>query len=792
MRLILVAVFWVLGISTARHFLSLSSWSWLLLAIAATVLAFFLQQHCHRWLAIALVAFAVGGLRQVLVPGASDIARYNGSSGTITGLVIDEPVIRDDRAQLRVLADGIFARNDWYKTAGLVLVETDRSVSIAYGDHIRATGLLAMPATWDSFSYADYLARQGVYSLMRNAGVEVLGSGYGSALQSLLIQFKHTLRDKINHVLPEPQAGLLVGILLGDEQGISPELERDFLRVDAAHIIAISGFNMVVISAIVMRVFGSISGSIMGSGKTPAALGAILFIAVYTLLVGADGGILRAALMSSLLVIGQQLQRKTFVPTSLAFATLCLSMLDPNVLLDIGFQLSFFAVLGLGLFADPLSRRFRALLERRFTPAAAQLIHSALNEPLIVSIAAQLATLPLIVLYFGRLSLVALPVNILIVPVQAAILLLGLLAAGISLLAPVIGALIFWCVMVLLSWSIGIVRAFAQFDFAEIALNFDPRLIQAYYVLLIGGAMIAASRPQFWTGIAAAARQRRMTLLVLSAAFLLLALMVAMRASRRDGRLHLWALDLGHSNAFLLETPGGAQVLVDGGRFPSRLLTALGDRMPFYDREIEVLAITHPDEWDMAALNSVLERYSVGVALTNGQPNRSPGFQAVTQRLAEAGVRQEIVKTGYSIDFGDGVSIQVLHPPEAPRITDRLSDHVLVLRVIHGDVSVLLTSDLSSAGQAMMLQQGISPQASVMQIPQHGSVRAIDSQFLALAQPQIALLQSDIANRRGDPDPDTLALFRDLDEANRLFRTDQMGAIHIVSDGSRVQVAGSA
>ncbi len=788
MRLILVAVFWVLGISTARHFLSLSSWSWLLLAFAATVLAFFLRQHRHRWLAIALFAFAVGGLRQVFVPGASDIARYNGSSGTITGLVIDEPVIRDDRTQLRVLADGIFARNDWYKTAGLVLVETDRSVSIAYGDHIRATGLLAMPATWDSFSYADYLARQGVYSLMRNAGVEVLSSGYGSALQSLLIQFKQTLRDNINHALPEPQAGLLIGILLGDEQGISPALEDDFRRVGAAHIIAISGFNMVVISSIVMRVFGSF----WGISKTPAALGAILFIAVYTLLVGAGGGILRAALMSSLLVIGQQLRRKTFVPTSLAFATLCLSMLDPNVLQDIGFQLSFFAVLGLGLFADPLSRRFRALLERRFSPAAAQLIHSALNEPLIVSIAAQLATLPLIVLYFGRLSLVALPVNILIVPIQAAILLLGLLASGISLIAPVIGAVIFWCVMVMLSWSIGIVRAFAQFEFAEIALNFDPRLIQAYYVLLIGGAMIAASRPQFWTRIAAAARQRRMTLLVLSAAFLLLALMVAMRASRRDGRLHLWALDLGHSNAFLIETPGGAQVLVDGGRFPSRLLTALGDRMPFYDREIEVLAITHPDEWDMAALNSVLERYSVGVALTNGQPNRSPGFQAVSQRLAEAGVRQEIVKTGYSIDFGDGVSIQVLHPPEAPRITDRLSDHVLALRVIHGDVSVLLTSDLSSAGQAMMLQQGISPQASVLQIPQHGSARAVDSQFLALAQPQIALLQSDIANRRGDPDPDTLALFRDLDEANRLFRTDQMGAIHIVSDGSRVQVAGSA
>ncbi len=788
MRLILVAVFWVLGISLARHFVSLGFSSWLILAVAATIPAFLIQQHRRRWFAVALAAFAVGGLRQASVPRSSDISQYNGNSGTITGIVIEEPVFHDDRAQLRVQVDAIYVRNNWIKTSGLALVETDRIASLAYGDQIRATGFLAIPATWDSFSYADYLARQGVFSIMRNASIEVLASGYGSPLQALLIRFKQALRDNINRALPEPQAGLLVGILLGDEQGISPALERDFRRVGASHIIAISGFNMVVISAIVMRVFSSV----LGRDKAPAALGAILFIAVYSLMVGASAGILRAALMCSLLVVGQQLRRNTFVPTSLAFATLCLSMLDPNVLLDIGFQLSFFAVLGLGLFADPLSRLLRRWLERRFAPAIAELLHIALNEPLIVSIAAQLATLPLIVLYFGRLSLVTLPVNILIVPVQAAILLLGLLAGGISLLLPVVGTATFWVVMVFLSWSIAVVRAFAQFDFAEIAVNFDARLIQAYYALLIGGAMIAASRPQIWTRIAAAIRQRRMTLLVFSASLLLLVLMVAMHLSRRDGRLHLWMLDMGHSNAFLLETPGGAQMLVDGGRFPSRLLTALGDRMPFYDREIEVLAITHPDEWDIAALNSVLDRYAIGVALSNGQPNRRPVVQEVSQALAEAGARQVIVKAGYRIDFGDGVTIQVLHPQAKPRITDQLSDHVLVLRVNHGDVSILLTSDLSAAGQAMMLQGGISPQASVFQIPQHGTVRAIDSQFLALAQPQIALLQSDIANRRGDPDPDTLSLFRDLVEENRLFRSDEIGTIHIISDGYRVQIEGSA
>ena len=127
------------------------------------------------------------------------------------------------------------------------------------------------------------------------------------------------VQDSIAAALPEPQAGFLTGILLGDESGIAPELEEAFSRVGASHVVAISGFNMVIVSGIVLRV---LSGLFRGH-KTVVTLNALSVIAVYTLLVGASPGVVRAALMSGLLVIGNQLNRKTFVPTSLAFATLC-------------------------------------------------------------------------------------------------------------------------------------------------------------------------------------------------------------------------------------------------------------------------------------------------------------------------------------------------------------------------------------------------------------------------------------------------------------------------------------
>ena len=786
MRLILIAVAWVFGISLARHFGASSLALLLALLLVAALCALLLRRQQWRWILLLSVTTALGALRYSNNPQSSDIARYNGSSVTVTGQVTAEPSYRDDSVHLLVRATDIFVNSRSLVTGGQILVQAARDDEYRYGDQVRATGLLAAPASWDTFSYADYLARQNVFSIMRNAGVQVVSSGHGSPLYARLLDFKSAIIRRINSALPEPQAGLLVGILLGNEAGISSDLENDFRRTGASHIIAISGFNMVVITAIIMRVFGGLAGR----NRVSATLVAIIFIVAYTILAGAGAGVVRAAMMSVLLVVGQQLRRKTFLPTSLAFATLCMSLLDPNILLDIGFQLSFCAVLGLGLFADPLARQFRALLGRHLSPPTADRLHAVLNEPVIVSIAAQIATLPLVVLYFGRVSLVAFPVNVLIVPVQSLILMIAFVAAPLSIVLPAAGAVLFWVNMVFLSWSINVVRGFSNTGFAEFVINFDSRLIQLYYLFMIGGTIVAAARPTFLYRLSGAIQKQRTLVAIVSAAAVILVLMSGMALSRSDGKLHLWLLDVGHSNAILLQSPGGVQMLVDGGRFPARLLTAIGDRLPFYDRRIEILVISHPDEWDIAALNSVLDRYSVSIVLYSGQPNHSDAFIEIKRRLAEANVPMAIVRAGHILALDDGVVLEVLHPQGPPKITDNLADHAMVMRVVFGDASILLNSDLSAAGQRDLLQHGISPQATIIQIPQHGTFRALDSRFLAAVQPQIALLQSDVANRRGDPDPDTLFALKPLIDSGRLFRTDEMGTIHLSSDGYIVQVAG--
>ncbi len=649
-------------------------------------------------------------------------------------------------------------------------MQAPRLLEARIGDQVSATGLLIAPGESDTFSYADYLARAGVFSIMRDASVEVLG--HSPSLLGSLSDLKARAAQFIVQALPEPQASLLTGILLGNARGIAPAVEEAFQRVGVAHVIAISGFNMAILSGVVMGFLETL--------RLPtrrAALIGIGVIALYSLFVGANPSVLRAAIMSSLLVIGTAMRRKTYVPASLALAAVLMSALNPTLLWDIGFQLSFFATLGLALFADPLSLLSDRLLARLAPASLAQPLGSLLVEPAAVTLAAQITTLPLTMVYFSRLSLVSLLANLLVLPVQAWLLVLGILAVLLAFVLPAVAQVLFWFDLVLLSWTIGVVRLFARLPFADVELHIDPRLVAAFFIVLLGAAMLHATQPAWALRLARAIRQRSVTSAALFAGASTLLLSAAVLFSRPDHMLHLWLLDLGHSNAVLMQSPGGAQILVDGGRFPSRLLTALGDRMPFYDREIEVLMLTQPDENDTGALSAVLNRYDVGLVLSNGQPNLSPAFSDLETQWA--GLPQVKARAGYHLDMNDGLTLEVLHPTDEPGLDDSLNAKPLVTRLRYGAVSFLLTGDLSVAGQQSLLENGQWPQATVLQLPQHGGAETLDAAFLRAVQPQLALVEADPANRLGDPDPDTLAMLDDTP----VYRTDKSGTLHLWTDG---------
>lgn len=773
MRLVYITLGWVMGLFVAAAFDALVPLFWLSLLAVTGGLSFALWQTRWRWFVIACFAFAFAGYRFILVPQTSDVARYNDQGNvTLEGVVLSDPDVRDQRVQIRIIVDAVFTDVGGFVTSGMVLVNAPRTADLNYGDRVQATGRLATPAEFDTFSYSDYLARQGVFSVMQDAIVTVQSTGHGNIFYRSIFDLRATAQAAINNALPDPQAALLSGILLGNERGIDPDLNEAFQRVGASHIIAISGFNMVIISELVLRLLQAILRR-----RWQAVVAGLIVIGLYTILVGANAAVVRAAIMSGVLVVGRLLDRPTYLPASLAFVALVMTLFNPLVLWSISFQLSFFAVLGLALFTDPLSHRFEALLHWLLPSGLARQVGLLLNEPLIVTLASLALTMPLTAIYFQRVSLLVLVVNVLIVPVQAALLLVGGLAVLLAFVAPALAQVIFWADMLLLSWSITIVRMFAGLPNADVSLTLDGRLIALLYILILGGAIVNATRPPWLRPILRWLYQRRIVLTIALSGLGLVILMLAMGFSRSDGRLRVWWLDVGHSNAVLIQTPGGAQILVDGGRFPSRLLTALGDRLPFYDREIEIMVVSQPDPFDTSALPAVLSRYQVGTVLTNGQVTQTAEDERI--RTAIGAQPMVAVHAGYTVNFDDGTVLEVLHPQTTPEFGDPLGDGTMVLRLSYGDVSILLPGDLSLQGQFELLDAGQWPLATVLQMPQQGTQRSLSTAFLEAIQPQAVILQSDAANFRNDPAQATMDLVADYS----VWRTDEQGTLHLWTDG---------
>ncbi len=780
MRLIYLTLGWALGIVYAAALDMPSPLPWLVALILTAGLLW--VRFERRGLALFVFAFALGGLRFLVTPQSSPVADYNGRGFvTLRGTVVSEPDVRDTRIDLRVEVQRIRPLEGPMATSsGLVLVQIPLTTKVQYGDEIVADGVLRIPGEFDTFSYRDFLSRSGVYSLMQDASVRVLSSGNGNPLYATLLELKGRARRNITSALPEPSASLLVGILLGDSRGLAPEVSDAFNATGASHIIAISGFNMAILSGVVMGLLNR-----FGVRPRLAAFIGILTLAIYTLFVGASASVVRAAIMSSMLVFAGLIRRKTYVPTSLAFVSVVLSAFNPFILWDVGFQLSLFATLGLSLFTTPLQQRFDRLLARWFPQRTATTIGDFLSEPLIVSLAAQITTLPLILLYFGRLSLVSLVVNLLVIPVQAVLMIMGLAATLIGYVIPSLAQLFFWADMLFLSWTLGIIRLFARLPYAVVDVRVDPRLIALFYAALIAGGLMQATNPAWLYDLARLLRRRIVSFAMISGAACLTILLVALALSRPDGNLHVWMLDMEENNAVLIQTPGGAHVLVDGGRFPSRLLTALGDNLPFNDREIEMLIVTHPDVPDIAALPVVLERYEVGVMLTNGQMTDEPEYLALLEELGETRIVK--VRAGYTVEMSDGTNLEVLSPRTEPLPDDSANANTLALRVSYDKLSFLLMSDLNQEGQLQILKSGRQLHATVLQIPDHGSAEALNTSFLTTVSPSVFTLQSNPASRFGDVNPDTLALLGDLP----LFRTDESGTLHFWTNGVELWVSPS-
>jgi competence protein ComEC len=409
-------------------------------------------------------------------------------------------------------------------------------------------------------------------------------------------------------------------------------------------------------------------------------------IALYTVLVGADASVVRAAIMGGVYLFGSLvLGRSTYHYASLFLAGVFMTLVHPFALWDIGFQLSFAATLGLMRYAGPMQNWTRGWLAARLSPEQTHRLMGWISEGILLTLAAQIPTLPLLVFYFEQLSLVSLLANPLILPAQPYVMIMGGLATLAGVVFPAAGQILAWAAWLGLAYTIQMVEWLAQVPFAAVPVTLEwPGLLLVYGLIAAITYYIELS-PDRRSEVRQWAGGKVGWSSFLGAGAVMTLLVVAWGRGQPDGQLHIHFLNVDRGQGLLVQTPAGRHILIDGGASGQQLNVMLGRRLPFWKRTIDVAVAR---EEPLQGLSAVLARRPAGQLL------HGPVIDLMTIPPEAAEGSQPLVG-GQRLHMGDGVILEVVASESGEPW----------LRLEHGNLAVWLPDD----GEALVLPAGVQP-----------------------------------------------------------------------------------
>ena len=264
----------------------------------------------------------------------------------------------------------------------------------------------------------------------------------------------------------------------------------------------------------------------------------------------------------------------------------------------------------------------------------------------------------------------------------------------------------------------------------------------------------------------------------------------AQALARSDGHLHVYFLDVGQGDSALIVTPGGRQVLIDGGPGHGTATRALAGLLPWGDRSIDLVVLTHLDDDHSRGLLRVLEHYSVGGLMVGKGVSDSPDFAPWHTALEQHGVTRIDVTSGLRMELEQGVTVDALNPPAAGRVwpeQDRNNPSV-ALRLVYGQSAFLFTADIEEEAEDLLARSPATLASAVLKVSHHGSGTSTIQPFLDRVRPAVAVISAGEDNRFGHPDPDIVSRLEAAVGPEFVYRTDRHGTVEVVSDGKSLWV----
>ena len=593
--------------------------AWLALALGGAAAAALFDRQLALLAGLALAAFLLGAGRGALAASVALPREVVGQTVAVSGTVDDDPVARKGSRRLHVHVDHVVAGAEQTRAAFRIEATVYGMTPVRYGDLVLLTGEIQKPPRLDQFDYRAYLAEQGIAGVMPGARLVRVTSHGGDPLHAALFTIRHAVVDAVDRALPEPQAALLLGVVFGYRAALPALLQQQMVASGLIHIVVISGLKVSLLARIIHQGVGRIV-------PRAAPLVAVGAMAGYALLAGASAAALRAAGMGILVVIAGRMQRDSDVFVSLALTAAVMLGLKPDLAADVSFQLSFAGTMGIAAMTDRIAARFA------WIPAV-------VRDPLAATIAAEAATWPLMLANFHQLSLIAPVANALVLPLLPAVMMVGGAGAVLGSMLEVAAWPLMQAAGMIASWDRLVIESLGSLPLAAIAVPYFPSRWLAAAMILNGGALAGVKLRQFFW--------RKRVWAVFGAAGLVT---IAVLLIRPDGRVHVYALDVGTGSAVLVRTANGHQVLIDGGPDADKFTQAIGRSLPPTARTIDIWLITGGRRVNTGAAPAVLARFRIGAIVIADPDPWSATVRALVQQAQSQGIPATAVNGPVNVD----------------------------------------------------------------------------------------------------------------------------------------------
>jgi competence protein ComEC len=610
------------------------------------------------------------------------------------------------------------------------------------GDLVGLEGVLRLP---DDEGFAEALRHKGIPAQLQLQTFTRVGpspSAFVRATQGA----RNVVGRSIERVFPSKEAGLLLGLLLGDDSRLDPGLERDFRASGLSHLLVVSGGNVAMVLAPVLA-----AAALLRLSRWPKFAVGFGGVAFFTILTGAEPSVLRAGVMACIALVGVLAGRPRTTASILSAAVLGLLILDPWLVRSVGFQLSVTATAGMVALASPLAERFERFLPSPVATAAG------------ATISAQLGVTPILLYHFHEVPLVTLPANIAAFPLVAPSLLLGAVAAGTGLAWFPLGKIVAAVAVLPMRWLELVADHLGKAPVGYLTSEGGP-------LVLVGGtAVVAAVIVWIRTGW----KPPRTATAVAVAVLPVFVWASALGSGPPDG-FTVRFFDVGQGDAALLTTPEGATVLVDGGPQRDQVATeisALGIK------RLDVVVASHPHADHIVGLPSVLARLPVGLLLQPGCDGEEPSplQEDLDRAIADEEVDVRNPRAGDTYLVGL-LRLDVLSPDRCWTGTESdANNNAIVIRATYERHVVMIASEPEEPAQEWLLESGTDLRADVLKVPHHGAATSV-SEFFDAVDAEVAIVSVG-ENDYGHPTAFTLdALWA---SGTQVWRTDHHGTITV-------------